>query len=90
MVYEGSVRIRYLAVDVLSEGNTPAEMDQELREYFESGIRVAWVVNPATRTVAVYHGPGDPTRVLQENDFLDGEQVLPEFGLPVATLFRDR
>ena len=30
-----------LAVEVLSEGNTPDEITQKLREYFESGTRLA-------------------------------------------------
>jgi Uma2 family endonuclease len=77
-----------LAVEVLSPGNTPAEMAQKLREYFGSGTRLAWYVDPRTRTVAVHHGPGEPTRVLAEADALDGEQVVPGFAMPVADLFR--
>lgn len=78
-----------LAVEVLSEGNTRAEIDQKLREYFQSGTRLAWVIDPKPRTVAVYHAPGAPTSVLTELDALDGEQVLPGFAMPVAALFRN-
>ena len=78
-----------LAVEVLSEGNTPAEIDQKLREYFQSGTRLAWVIDPATRTAAVYHAPGEPAAVLTEADALDGAPVLPGFRLPLADLFRD-
>jgi Uma2 family endonuclease len=77
-----------LAVEVLSESDTPAEIDQKLREYFESGTRLAWVVDPRARTAAVYHAPGDPAFVLDEAGRLDGEGVLPGFTLPVADLFR--
>jgi Uma2 family endonuclease len=76
-----------LAVEVLSETNTADEMVQKLREYFGSGTRLAWIIDPATRTVAVYHGPGKPTRVLDERSTLDGEQVVPGFTLAVANLF---
>jgi Uma2 family endonuclease len=78
-----------LAVEVLSEDNTTAEMNQKLREYFESGTRLAWIVDPKPRTVAVYHSPGDPTRVLSESDSLDGERVVPGFSMAVADLFRN-
>lgn len=78
-----------LAVEVLSESNTPAEIDQKLREYFQSGTRLAWVIDPRARAAAVYHAPGEPTRVLSESDTLDGEQVVPGFTLPVADLFRN-
>jgi Uma2 family endonuclease len=78
-----------LAVEVLSESNTADEIDQKLTEYFQSGTRLAWIVDPPPRTVAIYHGPGDPTRVLDVAGQLDGEQVVPGFTLPVADLFRN-
>lgn len=78
-----------LAVEVLSASNTTAEIEQKLREYFQSGTRLAWVIDPAPRSVSVYHGPGTPTRVLHESDALDGEDVVPDFSLPVAELFRN-
>jgi len=45
-----------------------------------------FVVNPRRRTVAV-HRPGAPTRLLTENDTLDGEDVVPGWTLPVQALF---
>jgi Uma2 family endonuclease len=77
-----------LAVEVLSESNTKAEMAQKLIEYFESGTRLAWIIDPITRTAAIYHAPGEPTRVLDISGTLDGEQVLPGFAMAVADLFR--
>ena len=78
-----------LTVEVLSESNTRAEIAQKLVEYFAGGTRLAWVVDPETRTVAVCHAPGEPTRTLAPSDALDGEDVLPGFALPVADLFRN-
>jgi Uma2 family endonuclease len=78
-----------LAVEVLSESNTSAEIEQKLREYFQSGTKLAWIVDPATRTTAVHHAPEMPTRVLSENEFLDGEAVVPGFTLRVGDLFRN-
>lgn len=78
-----------LAAEVLSESNTPAEMEQKLREYFASGTRLVWFVDPRARTVAVYDAPAAPTRVLGEADALDGMDVVPGFVLPVADLFRN-
>lgn len=78
-----------LAVEVLSESNTRDEIAQKLREYFESGTQLAWVIDPVPRTVAVYHAPGEPVSVIDEAGSLDGEEVLPGFTLPVADLFRN-
>ncbi|MDB5293301.1 MAG: hypothetical protein JWL69_4542 [Phycisphaerales bacterium] len=78
-----------LVVEVLSEGNTVAEMDQKRAEYFQSGTRLVWIIDPRPRTVAVYHHPGEPTTVLNEQSTLDGEQVLPGLEIAVADLFRN-
>lgn len=78
-----------LAVEVLSESNTVAEMDQKLREYFASGTRLAWIIDPATRSVAVFRAAGSPVRVLAEGETLDGQDVVPGFSMPVEELFRN-
>ena len=78
-----------LAVEVLSEGNTADEIGQKLREYFQSGTRMTWVIHPRTHRVAVYHGPGEPTRWIDDAGVLDGEQVVPGFVMPVHDLFRN-
>ncbi len=38
-----------LAVEVLSEGNTPEEMDRKLKDYFFNGVRLVWFLDPKTR-----------------------------------------
>ncbi len=79
-----------LAVEVLSEGNTAAEMRQKCREYFDSGSKLVWIVDPPTRTIAIYTGPtAGPDRTLTEADTLDGGHALPGFTILVAELFRD-
>ncbi len=78
-----------LAVEVISESNTRVEMARKLIEYFASGTRLCWYIDPPTRTVAVYRAPGGPSFVLDLDGTLDGEDVLPGFSLPVADLFRN-
>ena len=78
-----------LAIEVLSEGNTTQEMAQKLLEYFQSGTRLAWIIDPRTRRVAIYHAPGEPTGVLDESATLDGEQVVPGFTMLVADIFHN-
>jgi Uma2 family endonuclease len=75
-----------LAVEVLSEGHTPAEMARKVREYFLSGVRLVWLVNPRTRSVAVYTAP-DESLVFGEEQTLDGGAVLPGLSLPVRKVF---
>ena len=43
-----------LAVEILSEANTEAEMDRKLHEYFQAGVRLVWRIEPKTRTARAY------------------------------------
>ncbi len=77
-----------LAVEVLSKGNTKAEMARKLREYFASGTRLVWLVDPKSKTVRVHTGPTPKqSKVLTADQALDGGEVLPEFSVPVRDLF---
>jgi len=77
-----------LAAEVLSESNTKAEIKQKLKEYFESGTKLAWVIDPPTRTVAIYERFSEaPARILGETDTLDGGVVLTGFTLLISELF---
>ncbi len=75
-----------LAIEVLSEGNTPREMARKVREYFASGCRLVWLIDPRTRTVAVYTSLAKPI-VLTEKQTLTGGDVLSGFRLQLRKLF---
>jgi Uma2 family endonuclease len=76
-----------LVVEVISRSNTPKEMAEKLREYFEKGVRLVWYVRPKTRVVDVYTSPDQFTR-LTASMTLDGGIVLPGFSVSVAELFK--
>jgi Uma2 family endonuclease len=80
-----------LAVEVLSEGNTRAEIDQKRREFFAAGTRLIWVIDPKTRTAEVYDDPARPNQMtlVREAETLNGDPVLPGFSLSLAALFAD-
>jgi Uma2 family endonuclease len=75
-----------LAIEVLSEGNTEAEMARKLQEYFAAGVQLAWYVDPRARTVRVYTSPTD-VRLLSEEDTLEGGSVLPGFTVNIREWF---
>jgi len=77
-----------LAVEILSPSNTPAEMERKRREYFQAGVRLVWIVNADTRTVAVYTSPENPV-VLSQSETLDGGAVLPGFSLSLTEYFAE-
>ncbi|MBI4572243.1 MAG: Uma2 family endonuclease [candidate division NC10 bacterium] len=76
-----------LAVEVLSPTDNPVEVQQKVRDYLESGARLVWIIAPQARAVTVYRADGS-ARLLREQDTLEGEDVLPGLGIPLAELFR--
>jgi Uma2 family endonuclease len=75
-----------LVVEVISRSNTPKEMKEKLREYFDKGVRLVWYVRPGRRVVDVYTSPEQFTR-LTASMRLDGGDVLPGFSVLVDDLF---
>ena len=75
-----------LVVEVLSDGNTYAEMARKRREYFHAGVRLVWMVDPNERTVAAYT---DITKheLFDEDASLSGRDVLPGLTILLAEVF---
>ena len=77
-----------LAVEVLSESNTPAEMSIKIGEYFSAGVQLVWLVDPSLRTATVFTA-ADNSVTLHEQDTLDGGTVLSGFTLSLRELFAE-
>lgn len=75
-----------LAVEVLSKSNSKREMDEKLDDYFASGVRLVWFVDPEKKTVRVYLSRHE-SRLLGETETLDGGDVLPGLTLPIREIF---
>lgn len=75
-----------LIVEVLSPGNTDAEIDRKLREFFTAGCKLAWVIDPPTKTAKVYTS-AKKFKPLDASGTLDGGKVLPGFKLLLADVF---
>jgi Uma2 family endonuclease len=75
-----------LAVEILSESNTEAEMESKLKDYFKSGSKLVWIADPESHTVRIYTSLTKST-LLNEKDTLDGGKVLPGFALPIKKWF---
>jgi Uma2 family endonuclease len=75
-----------LAVEVLSESNTSREMARKLDEYFLLGVRLVWLVNPLTESIAI-HTSRHQSTVLDKSATLEGGMLLPGFTLQLSALF---
>lgn len=72
-----------LAVEVLSESNTTAEMTEKLHDYFQAGTRLVWYIDPSKRQAEVYTSIEEKSMVM-ETGSLTGEPVLPGLTIPLA------
>ncbi|MEM6978147.1 MAG: Uma2 family endonuclease [Planctomycetota bacterium] len=77
-----------IAVEVLSRSNTLAEMATKRKEYFAAGTQLVWLVDPASRSVAVYTSPLN-CNVIDENGTLEGGEILPTLKISVAAMFAE-
>lgn len=77
-----------LVVEVLSPWDRTARLREKMEDYFLSGTRLAWAINPAERNALVYRSP-EAERLVRVTEALAGEDVLPGFRLPLTELFAE-
>jgi Uma2 family endonuclease len=75
-----------IAAEILSPSNTKKEMRRKVSQFFASGCRRAWIVDPKTRTVEIWESASGPSRTVRESDSLE-TPLLPGFTCPIAKLF---
>ena len=75
-------------VEVVSPWDRDARLREKMTDYFASGARLAWIIDPREKSALVYTAADNP-RLLRVTDALDGEDVLPGFRLPLAELFAE-
>jgi Uma2 family endonuclease len=75
-----------LVVEVLSPDDRMSRMREKLRDYFSAGVRVVWVVDPASRRVLIHRSLTDLTD-LDDRQALTEEDLLPGFSVAVSDLF---
>lgn len=75
-----------LVVEIRSPSERQGKVLKKVREYLARGVRLVWVANPKRWTVRAYRSPTD-VREFGGEDLLPGDDVLPGFSVPVASLF---
>ncbi len=81
-----ATRIPKLIVEVLSPSDNTNKVGVRVSQYLQRGVPLVWLVDPETRTVAVYQ-PREIHRVFDETEELTGGELLPGFRCPVSRLF---
>jgi Uma2 family endonuclease len=75
-----------LVVEVVSPNDRRKHVEDKVRQWLESGTRLAWIVDPRRHTISVRR-PAGTSDELAEDQEVDGEDVLPGFRLPLRELF---
>lgn len=80
-----------LAVEVVSPSQDASEMAVKARTYLAAGTSLVWVLWSRAEHIDLWrpdHMAG-PAQTLNMSDTLDGEDVIPGFTYPVASVFAD-
>ena len=75
-----------LVVEIISPSDTQREVNDKTRMWLSYGVSIVWEIYPADRAVMLHRSDGSSI-ILNEDDTLDGGDVLPEFGCPVRDIF---
>jgi Uma2 family endonuclease len=78
-----------LVIEILSKGNTKAEMKRKRRDYFQARVDVVWEVDPKKRTIAVYHRGKSKPVVYDQTLTIECGGILAGFRLVLADLFAE-
>jgi Uma2 family endonuclease len=81
--YEGAPA---LAVEVVSDSNTAAQLDLKMQQYFAQGSEEVWIVYPKTGTVQLHYPDGSSKTIGQGELRSD---LFPGWSIPVDSLFHD-
>jgi Uma2 family endonuclease len=76
-----------VVVEVISPTDRYFAVTDKVQEYLDAGVKLVWVVHPEQQTVMVYRATGGDPSLLHIHDSLSGEDVLPGFSCPLASIF---
>jgi Uma2 family endonuclease len=76
-----------LVVEVRSKNDSQPEVENKVKDYLKAGVSVVWVADPKRQTVTAYRRGRKP-KVFTAADTLTVEDIIPEFKLAVAEVFR--
>lgn len=74
-----------LVIEVLSPKDKILDLDSRILDFIDAGTKLLWVINPLLETAEIIHPNGD-RKLIRRDGVLDGEDVLPGFQMPLASI----
>jgi Uma2 family endonuclease len=78
-----------LAVEVLSPNDRPGQTLAKVADWLSAGTRLVWVMDPDRRIARIYRADGTQATI-NEDEQLDGEDILPGFSCALAVVLSDQ
>ena len=75
-----------LAIEIVSPTDKHYDVTDKTLAYLKAETKLVWVIEPIMKTVTTYRSETDFT-LLNYEDTITGEDVIPGFSCPVAELF---
>ena len=75
-----------IVAEVISPSETTRMILRKLKQYFEAGVKEAWLIYPETREIEIWTAAGMPDRAISGAAVLDSP-LLPGFSLRLEDLF---
>ena len=75
-----------LAVEVVSPNDRKKDIEDKVQDYLAAGVNLIWIIYLQKQFVVV-HRQSKIVSILFETDEIEGEEVLPNFRLPLEKLF---
>lgn len=76
----------HLVVEVMSPDERWSKVQRRISHFLKGGVAIVWLIDPEDQAVLVYR-PNGPPSVLEGNEELTGDGILPEFRSRVADFF---
>ena len=76
-----------LAVEVISPDDLYIDVEEKIADWLDAGAIAVVVANPSGRTVEIRRSRTDVV-ILNENDVLEVQDVVPGWRMPVADIFK--
>lgn len=75
-----------LAAEVISPNDLWHVVMSKVEEYLGAGVKLLWIIDPELRLAVIFRADGSIRRI-RERDELSGEDVIPGFRCPLASIF---
>jgi len=74
-------------MELLSPSDSWQQGMEKMEEYIENDSRLGWLIEPKNKRVAIYRTQ-QGVEIVEDPDFLLGEDVLKGFNLNIAKIWR--